>query len=67
MSAVATITASLLAHVDVLALPRWRVIADVRSVFGCSDYAARTAYARARVMGHRRDRRSTSPHERAAA
>lgn len=66
MSAVAAITQSLIAHADLLALPRWRVIADVRERFACSDWAARTAYANARVLGHKRDRRHTVPHTRAA-
>jgi hypothetical protein len=67
MSALASITNALLSHPDLFLLPRWRVIADVRERFACSDWVARTAYADARVIGHRRNRRSTIPHARMAA
>lgn len=67
MNAVARITNALVSHPHLFALPRWRVIADVRERFGCSDWVARTAYADARVCAHHRDRRSTTPHVRMAA
>lgn len=62
MSVLAQVTSALVAHPDLFALPRWRVIDDVRAVFGCSDWAARTAYAKARVQSRKRDRRDTTPH-----
>lgn len=62
-----TALAALLANPAILNLPRWRVIADIRERFGCSDWAARTAYAAARVEGHQRHRRSTVPHVRMAS
>jgi hypothetical protein len=67
MTAVARVALAMLRDPAILDLPRWRVIADARERFGCSDWAARTAYAEARINGHRRNRRSTVPHVRMEA
>lgn len=62
------IACGILEHPEILDLPRWRVIADVRERFQCSDYAARAAYALSRIHAHKRTRRHTWPFmQRAAA
>lgn len=62
MNQVAVITNALISNSPVLALPRWRVIADVRERFRCCESAAREAYALARAEGHARNRRDTTPY-----
>ena len=42
------IASELSANRPMLALPRWRIIADIRQRFGCGDCTARTAVAMAR-------------------
>jgi hypothetical protein len=54
MNAIASIANALVTHRDVLALPRWRVVADVRERFHCCDSTAREAYALARTAAHAR-------------
>jgi len=54
MSAVAAIANALIDCRDVLALPRWMVLAGIRARFGCGDGTAREAYALARVEAHAR-------------
>lgn len=64
MSLQQTIIAALLANRDVLNLPRWRVMADIREVYGCNGSTAGSAYAAARVHAHARTRRHTAPYVR---
>jgi hypothetical protein len=59
VNAIASIANELVTHRDVLALPRWRVVADVRERFRCCDSTAREAYALARTAAHARKRRDT--------
>lgn len=55
----ALIANALIANAPILALPRWRVMADIRQRFGCCESIAREAYALARIEGRMRQRRWT--------
>jgi hypothetical protein len=62
---IANIANALIDHRPLLALPRWRVLADIRATYGCGEFTAREAYALARVAG--RVRRCQTTHTGARA
>lgn len=60
MPLIAIIANALIDHAPVLALPRWRVMADIREKYRCSEVTAREAYALARIAGKMRHKRNTN-------
>lgn len=61
MNLIASIANALFDNADLLALPRPRVIADIRATYRCGDDTAIKAYSLARVIAHKRSRRITVP------